>query len=309
MFQWQVNPEEKGMAALAWLRHRLPRAPVGYLRRLLMQGRVKSRDGALDPLAILKEGDVLFLPDSQRLKQFITERRLELSILLETSYFLAVDKPSGLPVHCGADPDEDNLTSRVQSLLRKRKERFSAAPVHRLDLATSGPVLFGKGRQATGRLGRLIMENQIEKHYLALVAGRTPECGRWTDPVRAKGKLREAETTFRTLERIGNHSLIEARPRTGRNHQIRQHSAAAGHPLVEDRRYGGPAVPGLRYMFLHCSEIIFPDPWSGKSCRIFSPLPQDLLLVLGHLGFGFTDENILPGEDAQPDIRGVAEEP
>jgi len=309
MFQWQVTSGENGMSALAWLRRRLPGAPPGYLRRLLVQGRIKRAEKTVSPDDSLKEGDQLSLPESERLKQFFRECPPFPAILLETTHFLAVDKPSGLSVHRGADPREDNLTDRLRAFLKQRKDVYCVAPVHRLDRATSGPVLFGKGRQDKGRLGRLFMENAVEKKYLALVAGKVPPAGTWAGPVRAKGKTKEAETLFRTLGTSGELSLVEARPVTGRTHQIRQHSAAAGHPLAGDSRYGGPAVPELHRMFLHCLEMVFTDPWSGEFRRIQASLPNDLKKVLSGLGLDFPDRMNVREMGTETSIRPKVADP
>lgn len=270
-----IAPAETHLPLLAILQRRLPTAPIGYLRQLLRHGRILGPEGAVHAEAQLIAGTVIRLPDSARL-QALCAAVPQLTILFESRELLVVDKPAGLAVHAGVGHTEDNLTARVEQLLRLRGEIFRVAPVHRLDLETSGPVLFGKGKAACGALGQLFMHRAVDKVYLGLVAGHTAETGRLTAPVMAKGKSKEAEAAFRALARNQQASLLELTLHTGRQHQLRVQLARIGHPLFGDRRYGGPAPQALPRLFLHCRTLALIDPFSGTHLRIDAPLPADL---------------------------------
>ncbi|MDX9708875.1 MAG: RluA family pseudouridine synthase [Trichloromonas sp.] len=281
MIEWQVHPTEADNP-LEFLANRLPGAPRSYLRQLLRKGRVRRDGEPLDEDALLRPGDRLILPDSARLRQLLALPPVPV-ILYETREMLIVEKPAGLAVHGSKGHEEDHLLGRIQALLQERRAPYSVAPVHRLDLETSGPILFAKGRQAAGRLGRLFMDGAARKSYLALVAGELVGAGRLESPVRAKGTLKAAATGYRTRTGFGDFTLVELELLSGRTHQIRQQLAAIGHPLGGDRRYGGPTPPGLKRLFLHCRRLSLPDPFGGPDVLAESPLPAELAQFLSAL--------------------------
>lgn len=278
-----VTESEANLSVEDFLRQRIPAAPQAYLKQLLKKGKVCGVGGALSGAARLRVGDSVRLPASSRLRELLeapvsSSRRL--TILYESREILVVDKPAGLAVHSSQGHEEDNLTERVAALLAERGIRLQVAPVHRLDLETSGPVLFGKGRQACGRLGQLFMRREVEKYYRALVAGKTPGSGRLESQLSAKGKEKAARTDYRALARNEQASLLELQLHTGRQHQIRRQLAEQGHPLFGDRRYRGPCPPELPRLFLHCSRLAFVDPFSAAAISIEAPLPDDLAAFL-----------------------------
>ena len=286
--QLVVEADEDGFAVLEFLQRRIPAAPQGYLRQLLKKGKVTSASGVLTANDQLSEGDVVSLPDSGRLQELMAvvlpDPASAIEILFESRELLVVNKPPGLAVHSSVRHENDNLTDRVAALLAQRGDQFSVAPVHRLDLETSGPVMFGKGKQACGRFGTLFIKNEMEKCYLALVAGKSPGSGILHSTLTAKGKEKEASSSFKALSRTDTASLLEVCLYTGRQHQIRRQLSALGHPIFGDSRHGGPCSPEVPRLFLHCSRLSFVDPFSGAAMTIEAPLPDDLSLALTNLG-------------------------
>jgi 23S rRNA-/tRNA-specific pseudouridylate synthase len=195
-----------------------------------------------------------------------------------------IDKPAGLAVH-RAPGHDDNLLQRVTDFLRLRGETFRVSPAHRLDIGTSGAVLIGKGRAASGRLGKMIMAGQVAKRYLAMVSGSITEPGELTSPVPAKGRPKAALTRFRPVAAAGGCTLLELELVTGRRHQIRRQLAEAGCPVLGDTRYGGTVMPGLARIFLHCHQLIFQQPETGAMISINSALPEELQEHMQALGF------------------------
>ena len=269
-----VQKEEEHLPFLVLLQRRIPLAPVSYLRQLLRQGKIRRGEQVLTAEERLPVGARVLLPESKRLRELLAMTTLQ--ILLETRDLLIVAKPPGLAVHASEGHEIDNLTARCQELLKQRGERFSIAPVHRLDLETSGPLLFGKGKAACSALGKLFMDDQVEKHYLALVQGEMSGEQSLQGLVPAKGKLKSARTDVRTLGRNGTATLLEIRLHSGRQHQIRRQLAEIGYPLLGDKRYGGPYPSDLPRLFLHCHRLAFLDPCSGTSIDCEVPLPADL---------------------------------
>ncbi len=261
---------------------RIPGAPEGYLRQLIRKGKISLSDKPISPETVLHHGELIKVVDSQRLNDLMTASASPgIEILYETPYLLIAYKPAGLAVHKGVGHEQDNLTDRIRQWLKHRKAPYEAKPIHRLDLETSGPVLFGKGRKAASTLGKLFMANQAEKKYLALCAGEmaTPT-GVLRSSVPAKGKIKEAETAYRQLASQQGLSLVEMTLLSGRTHQIRRQLADAGHPLAGDRRYGGAPLTDLQRLFLHCHSLSLPDPFGGPFIRVRCPLPKDLQQVL-----------------------------
>lgn len=300
MNDWVVSETEAGLSALEILQRRLPEAPTAYLRQLLRGGKVRQAGQPLDADSRLPAGALLTLPDSRRLAELHQAAARTVELLSETSGLLVVFKPAGLAVHRGVGHEEDNLTERVRALMRRRHEPFKIAPIHRLDVETSGPVIFGKGARAIAGLGKQFMERQVEKVYLALVAGRMPASGLLTTPVPAKEKLKEAVTAFRTLSAGSDYSLLELHLQTGRTHQIRRQLADSGHPLAGDARYRGPSPAGLNRLFLHCFRLVLRDPFEQTPVVIVSELPAELAAVLSKLAMGVPAANT-PGQSETTD--------
>lgn len=300
MNEWMVSETEAGLTVLEFLQQRLPGTPTAYLRQLLRGGKVRQAGQVLAAGSRLPAGTRLTLPDSRRLAEFRQAAGRVVEILAETPSLLVAFKPAGLAVHRGVSHEQDNLTERVQALMRQRHEKFRIAPIHRLDAETSGPVIFGKGTRAIAGLGKQFMEQRVEKTYLALVAGAMPASGLLTSPVPAKEKLKESTTVFRTLAAAGGYSLLELQLQTGRTHQIRRQLADAGHPLAGDRRYRGPAPRGLDRLFLHCSRLALHDPFDHTPVNLVSDLPAVLTALLAALGMeGFAAD--APGHRDAPD--------
>jgi len=211
-----------------------------------------------------------------------------IEILHRDDALVVVAKPSGMLVHRGWARDEVVAMTAVRDLLGRW-----VYPVHRLDRATSGLLLFALEPEVARRLQASFQAGEVEKRYLALVRGTTPESGVIDHPVprSPKGPRVPAVTAFRRLGTAERCSLIEARPRTGRLHQIRRHLKHLSHPLIGDVRYGDGRVNrlfrercGLRRLALHAVELAFPHPTEPRRLRCAAPLPEDLAEPLRRLG-------------------------
>lgn len=263
---------------------RIPAAPRAYLRQLLRKGKVCSHGHPLAEGTTVTSGMRLTLPASTRLAELFEASGIPpWSLLYEDQAAMVVFKPAGLAVHQAVGHD-DNLTSRVTRFLALRHAPYRAAPVHRLDIGTSGPVLFGKGREATGQYGRLLMTGRIGKGYLALVAGNVPALGELTTPVPQDDLLKTALTRYRRLATVGELCLLELDLVTGRPHQARRQLADAGWPIVGDRRYGGRAWPGLDHPFLHSHRLCFPALATNQLRQVDCLLPPPLAALLDGAG-------------------------
>lgn len=218
-------------------------------------------------------------------------------VLHADAELLVLDKPAGLATH----PTASRFVATVTRWLRR--EGYAAEPAHRLDVETSGLLLATRTPEAARHLKAAFAAHRVEKTYLALVEGQ-PAADAWEETaplgfdaaslVRLKmgrGAL-EARTAFRVVRRGARRALVEARPLTGRQHQIRVHLALAGLPLVGDKLYGPDerlflaslerpltadelALLGHPRQALHAWRVALP--WrDGATRRFESPLPSAL---------------------------------
>jgi RluA family pseudouridine synthase len=277
------------------------------IRRLIMAGAVTVDGRPLRrPGLVLRDGSpVEARIDLARLTTSNAPPRVE--ILYRDACLLAVAKPAGLLVHASADSRRPDLYSLLRAMLAEESAGdgpASSAPYlglhHRLDVDTSGVMLFSVDAAANAGLARAFAAREVEKIYRALVArpaGRVP--GAWTEraPLAMSGSGRharmsaapgglEAETAFAVVETFGPAALVEARPRTGRKHQIRAHLAARGLPVLGDARYGGPAAIGgddIPRVMLHACSLRLRHPVTGAALDIRCPYPQDFRDLLTRL--------------------------
>jgi RluA family pseudouridine synthase len=207
------------------------------------------------------------------------DRDLTDRIVHEDDRLIALDKPSGMPaVRDGSLGEDRSVHAWVSAYLG-----LPALVVHRLDLGTSGLIVFAKDRETHRRLSVAFEERAVRKTYLALVLGnleaasgeidlrlRTFGSGR----VAADPRGRPASTRYRVRERLLAVDLVEAIPATGRHHQVRAHLYAIGHPILGDPLYGSPRpVGGAERLMLHAVELTLPaaDPSEGALSLIATP--------------------------------------
>ncbi|MFM7101196.1 MAG: RluA family pseudouridine synthase [Verrucomicrobiota bacterium] len=211
----------------------------------------------------------------------------EMAILYEDRGVLAIDKPAGWML--GPD-DEEHCRRNLQLFLelalhhgewwaKSRNLKFLRF-IHRLDAPTSGVMLLSRSAGALAQFSQLFADRLVEKRYLAVTEG-LPRAKEWEcreplgpapgRPGRHRVEAREgkpAETVFRVLDVRGQRALVEARPLTGRTHQIRLHLQAAGCPVVGDDLYGRRDPAGLA---LRAVEIAYRDPFTRRPVRIRAP--------------------------------------
>jgi RluA family pseudouridine synthase len=213
-----------------------------------------------------------------------------MKILYEDEHLLVVVKPAGLPVL--PDGWEEDAPYLVKALEEKYGKLFI---VHRLDKITSGVMVFARDAETHRLLNIQFESHQAEKVYHAIVEGNP----RWEEktarhPLRANvghkhrtmvddknGK--PSETRFRVIKRYparpeqgrGEWALIEAKPMTGRTHQIRVHAYALGYPLVGDTLYGAQAAYGIARPMLHAQSLSFIHPITNERLKFTAPHPAD----------------------------------
>lgn len=197
-------------------------------------------------------------------------------------HLLAVDKPPGLLVHrTRAAADREALLQRVRDQLGRH-----LFPVHRLDRASSGVLLFALTSEAAAGLQRALAAEDALKEYLVLCRGSTPAELTSERPL----DERPARTSFEKLAEASRCSPLRARLGTGRRHQIRRHLAHLAHHVIGDTRYGKGrinsffrATYGLPRLFLHARRLSVVHPATGQRLEVAAPLAPDLAAFLGRL--------------------------
>lgn len=213
---------------------------------------------------------------------------MPLRVLYQDPALVAVDKPAGFQVH-PPEGGKHRVSSQQNCLaiLSRQLGRY-VYPIHRLDRATSGVLLFALEPGVAGDLGRQFSSREIEKTYFAVARGWVPERGRIDHVLKTERGDQEAVTRFELLARIelpyssGRHpssrySMVRAEPETGRMHQIRRHFTREAHPLIGDTRYGDGRhnrifrdevqIPGL---LLKAHALAFRHPVTGERIRVVS---------------------------------------
>ncbi|MCK5881940.1 MAG: RluA family pseudouridine synthase, partial [Sinobacterium sp.] len=223
---------------------------------------------------------------------------LEAAIVFESNDLIVINKPSGLAVHGGSGIN----TGLIEALRQMRPDSKRLELVHRLDKDTSGCTMIAKKSSVLRYLHQQLREKTIQKTYWALVKGRWPTRKNLVDlaleknivgsgerMVRPSPEGKASKTAFKVLEALKHSTLVEAKPITGRTHQIRVHAQASGYPIMGDVKYGikedvdWEKGVGLNRLFLHAAEIAFRLPDSDEVHVVKSPLPQDLQKVVLHL--------------------------
>jgi len=205
-----------------------------------------------------------------------------MKILYEDEHLLVLDKPSGLSVL------PDGWEKDAPYLVKSLEEQFGKIfIVHRLDKITSGVMVFARAAESHRALSLQFEDREAEKTYHAIVEGNP----KWEEKT-AKHPLRAnvghkhrtmvddkngkpSETRFRVIKRYPESALIEAKPMTGRTHQIRVHAYALGHPLVGDVLYGAQETYGIAHPMLHAQSLSFIHPATNERVKFSTPHPAD----------------------------------
>jgi len=270
------------------------------LKRAVIEGQV-TVDGEVvdDPGAIVADGAAVVWDPNRKIRRRVDT---SLEVLYEDDDAVAVVKPAGLLTHPTEAKELDTLLSRV-SLWAKRRfgagRRSYVAVVHRLDKETSGVLVFARSRRGLADLQAQLRNHTMDRRYVAVVEGNLfGDAGTFDqDLVEDRGDRRRgvarpgstgtrAITEWRVLERFGVATLVEARLRTGRTHQIRVHFAHAGHPVVGDPVYRDPRRPPFPIAFprqaLHAGRLGWVTP-AGEKALVEAAPPADFTQLLGAL--------------------------
>jgi len=291
----QLTVSEGGERVDKYVAGEVPSLSRSQVQDLIARGLITVNGIEVKPSQRLKEGDSVgvIVPPAEEVE--LVPERIPLRIVYEDEDLVVVDKPPGLVVHPAAGHQRGTLLNALLARypdLPLDEEKRSGI-VHRLDKDTSGLIVVARSRDAREHLQAQFKAREVLKVYLSLVEGvveprngvieasigRDSRDRKRMAVVRSGG--RRAVTEFRVLERLGEYTLLETRPRTGRTHQVRVHLAFLGHPVVGDSVYGHRKQRlGLERQFLHAHRLAFRHPSSDRQVDLVSELPSDLERVL-----------------------------
>lgn len=268
-------------------------------------------DRPMKPSSLLKPG-TKFLLRRKMLPEPEVPEAAQIGELFRDEALFVVDKPAGLPVHPSARYHHGTLVEQL-----KARYGFRADPAHRLDRETSGVLVCGRSSEASRRLMAQFVEGDIEKEYLAVVEGQPRDDAFEVEAAIAEGTAliriavrldeengKPAKTRFRVVKRFeraeAKFAVVRCFPETGRQHQIRVHLQAAGHPIVGDKMYGPDAgyfdrfskrcleeeawaKLRLRRHALHAWRLKLDHPLTGEPMQFEAPWPADLADFAGEL--------------------------
>lgn len=273
----------------------------GELIRRIKTGEVTVNAKAAKPSYELKEGDSVAVMFSLQSETITANPAVSINVIYEDKNIIVVNKPTGLQVH---PSDKKETGTLVNGLIARFPEiisvhddsisgEFRPGIVHRLDKDTSGVMVVARTQKAFEALKKIFKKRLVQKHYVAIVHG-TPEekTGIIDKPIarassyrkqiiakkNTKTIIREAITEYNVKKTIGDYSVVDVFPKTGRMHQIRVHLASIGHPIVGDVRYVSNNLTNLTrklapHHLLHAYAITFT--LFGKKYSFESALPED----------------------------------
>jgi 23S rRNA pseudouridine1911/1915/1917 synthase len=316
--QFTVAPDQAGQRLDVFLSAALPAFSRATLQRAIDAGHVRVDDAVSKPSLRLRSGSIVIVQQIDVPREGPLPQQIPLSILHEDNAIIVVDKPAGMIVHPAKGHWEGTLASALAhhfGTLSSRGGQTRPGIVHRLDRDTSGVIVVAKNDQVHDALAAQFKSREVEKEYLAIVAG-VPDRDRDVidEPIgdhptqrekkairREDASARPAVTAYEVLERFAGYAFLRVRPQTGRTHQIRIHLAHAGFPVLCDRLYGGRArlhecelVPQrgtehdpdrslLERQALHAHLLTLTHPATGQRLTFEAPLPADMLRTLDAL--------------------------
>jgi len=291
----------------SWRLHRMVAAGAVAVNGQIVQPIQRVHTGQEVSIRLLEPPDDLMPPED-----------IPLDVIYEDEWLIAVNKPAGLIVHPCGDSPKGTLTNAVQWYLDASgpiKGLFKPGVIHRLDRDTSGVIVLAKEHLSHRQLSVEFQRSRVSKSYVAIVdgvmendegvidqpIGRVRGCSSALMTTRGDAlDARPSKTAYEVLERLPRHTVVKAKPRTGRLHQIRVHLASIGHPIIGDEYYAAfgelkPPRPPLNpdgsrppshispyipRQALHAIELGFPHPITQDWMVITAPLPLDFTTAI-----------------------------
>lgn len=285
--------------------------PKSHIYRIVRSGEVRVNKGRVKANTRLTLGDTLRLPPIKVAEKTVVTlgkaaaAEILNAVIYEDDGMLVINKPAGMAVHAGS-----GVSAGVIETLRAAMPSHTYLElVHRLDRQTSGCLMIAKKPSVLKSLHNDLRGDGVDKRYYALTVGRWPKgielvnaplLKREVDVhtksstgdrmVKVSSDGKPSQTQFKIVTQFNGFTLVEAKPLTGRTHQIRVHAQYHNCPLAGDDRYGDFGVNkdlarqlGLKRLFLHAHQLTFYSPVAEKRITVNAPMLKDLESVLARL--------------------------
>ena len=258
--------------------------------KLIRNKRITVNNINIDTRQKAKIGDIIKIDlNYKEDNSNIVSKKMDLDIVFEDDGILVLNKSAGIAVHPSILHYEDSLASGVKYYLENSGIYKKIRPVNRLDLNTSGLIVFAKNEYIQESLIRQMKNNDFTKEYLAIVTGTLENRkGKIDAPISRKEnsiiercvseKGQRAITEYEVIKNSREMSLVKCKLLTGRTHQIRVHMAYIGHSLLGDTLYGKES-PLIKIQALHCYKIAFIHPISQKKIELKIDMPKEFYIL------------------------------
>ena len=283
----------------------------GLVKRLKWQNAFFLDGAGVHTNARVRPGQEICVRIEEAPEGFLPQA-LDIDILYEDEYVIALDKPAGQLVHPSPQKNDGTLANALLGYYVKTGQRCGVHPVTRLDRDTFGVVLLAKNAHVHAKLCRMMKDGEIHKTYLAAVYGCPKKpCGEISLPVYKLGngsllrivdpRGKRAVSGYRVLLAEKSASVLALFPKTGRTHQLRLHCKAAGFPILGDPQYSAPGA-----MLFSAAHGLFTQQLCAARLELVHPVTQMPLVISSRRSVSTGDKKIhLDGSLAQTDLRAV----
>ena len=260
------------------------------INKLIKLKAIELNNKLIDTRMFPAKNDILKINfNYEEVNSNIVPTKMKLNIVYEDEWILVIDKPANIPVHPSRSHFSDSLSNGVKSYFDSINLHKKIRPVNRLDIDTSGLVIFAKCEYIQECFSIQMKEQVFKKTYLCLVHGILErKAGTISLPINRKPDSiiercintdgKPSTTIYKVLKEFDTYSLVECKLKTGRTHQIRVHMAEIGHPLIGDTLYGfsNSQSPYITRQALHSYTIECIHPIYNTILQFKSNLPKDI---------------------------------
>ncbi len=258
--------------------------------KLILNKHVFLNSKIIDTRSSVLPNDVISVNlDFDEESENIISTKMKINIVYEDDCFLILNKPAGIATHPSLSHYKDSISNGVKYYFESIGLNRKIRPINRLDLNTSGLVIFAKNEYVQECLIKQMQEKIFKKYYIAIVEGTfKSKIGTINLPIARKENSiiercvcqsgQTAITDYNVISTVNDLSIVECILRTGRTHQIRVHMSAIGHPLLGDTLYGNFS-PLINRQALHSHKLFFIHPITNKVMNLKCNLPNDMNLI------------------------------
>lgn len=257
------------------------------LTKLIKNKNIYMNGLVIDTRNIVANGDIILLDfNYEEDNSNIVPTKMDLDIIYEDEWLLVVNKPAGIPIHPSRLHYKDSLSNGIKYYFDSMNLKKKIRPVNRLDLNTSGLVIFAKCEYIQENFSKQMANGTFKKEYLCIVQGLLDKNIDTIDlPIaRKQGSIIErcidktgqkSITHYEVIQEFENYSLVQCKLETGRTHQIRVHMQAINHPIIGDTLYGNPSTT-INRQALHSYRIKCIHPVTKAKLSFIAKLPEDM---------------------------------